>query len=107
MKFHKVGSEEGSRPYHYLVVWHGYMLCISAEELGIKGLIPAYLDPNLKDEDLKTGVSFASGGCGYDPLTGSAFVSSYSFWHLKPSNLYSYLSCCWSHGLIWQKSLFI
>uniref|UniRef100_A0A3Q7GSC3 Major facilitator superfamily (MFS) profile domain-containing protein n=1 Tax=Solanum lycopersicum TaxID=4081 RepID=A0A3Q7GSC3_SOLLC len=44
-----------------------------AEELGIKGLIPAYLDPNLKDEDLKTGVSFASGGCGYDPLTGSAF----------------------------------
>ncbi|XP_049410487.1 GDSL esterase/lipase EXL3-like [Solanum stenotomum] len=43
-----------------------------AEELGIKGLIPAYLDPNLKDEDLKTGVSFASGGCGYDPLTGSA-----------------------------------
>ncbi|XP_019265027.1 PREDICTED: GDSL esterase/lipase EXL3-like isoform X2 [Nicotiana attenuata] len=42
-----------------------------ADELGIKNLIPAYLDPNLKTEDLKTGVSFASGGCGYDPLTAT------------------------------------
>ncbi|KAL3372268.1 hypothetical protein AABB24_008691 [Solanum stoloniferum] len=42
-----------------------------AEELGIKDFVPAYLDPNLKIEDLKTGVSFASGGCGYDPLTAT------------------------------------
>ncbi|KAH0680662.1 hypothetical protein KY284_021747 [Solanum tuberosum] len=41
------------------------------EELGIKDFVPAYLDPNLKIEDLKTGVSFASGGCGYDPLTAT------------------------------------
>ncbi|XP_050375399.1 GDSL esterase/lipase EXL3-like [Argentina anserina] len=40
-----------------------------AEELGIKKLLPAYLDPNLQTEDLLTGVSFASGGSGYDPLT--------------------------------------
>ncbi|KAK4782262.1 hypothetical protein SAY86_016364 [Trapa natans] len=40
-----------------------------AEELGIKDTLPAYLDPNLKTEDLATGVSFASGGSGYDPLT--------------------------------------
>ncbi|KAL5703552.1 GDSL esterase/lipase exl3 [Ranunculus cassubicifolius] len=40
-----------------------------AEELGIKDVVPAYLDPNLKDSDLPTGVSFASGGSGYDPLT--------------------------------------
>ncbi|KAJ8540891.1 hypothetical protein K7X08_001707 [Anisodus acutangulus] len=39
------------------------------EDLGIKALMPAYLDPNLKVEDLKTGVSFASGASGYDPLT--------------------------------------
>ncbi|KAM3289486.1 GDSL esterase/lipase EXL3 [Capsicum chacoense] len=39
------------------------------DELGIKELMPAYLDPNLQAEDLKTGVSFASGACGYDPLT--------------------------------------
>ncbi|GAV56703.1 Lipase_GDSL domain-containing protein [Cephalotus follicularis] len=39
------------------------------EELGIKELLPAYADPNLKPEDLLTGVSFASGGSGYDPLT--------------------------------------
>ncbi|KAL5703555.1 GDSL esterase/lipase exl3 [Ranunculus cassubicifolius] len=40
-----------------------------AEQLGIKDIVPAYLDPNLKDSDLPTGVSFASGGSGYDPLT--------------------------------------
>ncbi|WOH09986.1 hypothetical protein DCAR_0729447 [Daucus carota subsp. sativus] len=40
-----------------------------AAELGIKELIPAYLDPNLHSKDLPTGVSFASGGTGYDPQT--------------------------------------
>ncbi|KAK3007711.1 hypothetical protein RJ639_015056 [Escallonia herrerae] len=40
-----------------------------AEELGIKELVPAYLDSNTKEEDLRTGVSFASGGSGYDPQT--------------------------------------
>ncbi|KAJ4965468.1 hypothetical protein NE237_017317 [Protea cynaroides] len=39
------------------------------EELGIKNLLPAYLDPNLGPQDLLTGVSFASGAAGYDPLT--------------------------------------
>nr|XP_016503651.1 PREDICTED: GDSL esterase/lipase EXL3-like [Nicotiana tabacum] len=42
-----------------------------AEELGIKEFVSAYLDPNLKSEDIKTGVSFASGGCGYDPQTAT------------------------------------
>lgn len=42
---------------------------ILAHELGIKDLVPAYLDPHLESEDLLTGVSFASGGSGYDPLT--------------------------------------
>ncbi|MED6106382.1 hypothetical protein PIB30_004155 [Stylosanthes scabra] len=39
------------------------------EELGIKEFLPAYLDPNLKPSDLVTGVCFASGATGYDPLT--------------------------------------
>ncbi|GER33982.1 GDSL esterase/lipase, partial [Striga asiatica] len=39
------------------------------KELGIKELIPAYLDPKLNPQDLSTGVSFASGGSGYDPQT--------------------------------------
>ncbi|KAF8109108.1 hypothetical protein N665_0102s0017 [Sinapis alba] len=42
---------------------------ILAEELGIKPNIQAYRDPNLKPEDLLTGVTFASGGAGYVPLT--------------------------------------
>ncbi|KAL2895403.1 GDSL esterase/lipase EXL3 [Bienertia sinuspersici] len=40
-----------------------------AEELSIKEYVPAYLDPNLSSEDLLTGVTFASGGAGFDPLT--------------------------------------
>ncbi|KDP23988.1 hypothetical protein JCGZ_25376 [Jatropha curcas] len=40
-----------------------------AEAFGVKKLLPAYLDPNLKLEDLLTGVVFASGGNGYDPIT--------------------------------------
>ncbi|XP_004499292.1 GDSL esterase/lipase EXL1-like [Cicer arietinum] len=40
-----------------------------AEELGIKEYLPAYLDPNLQPSELATGVNFASGGAGYDPLT--------------------------------------
>ncbi|GJZ95584.1 GDSL esterase/lipase EXL3-like protein [Tanacetum coccineum] len=31
--------------------------------------MPAYLDPSLDDNELLTGVSFASGGTGYDPET--------------------------------------
>ncbi|CAA7399680.1 unnamed protein product [Spirodela intermedia] len=38
-------------------------------DLGIKELLPAYLDPNLHPEELLTGVSFASGGSGFDPIT--------------------------------------
>ncbi|KAL5754403.1 hypothetical protein ACOSP7_022623 [Xanthoceras sorbifolium] len=40
-----------------------------AQGFGVKKIMPAYLDPNLKIQDLITGVSFASGGSGYDPLT--------------------------------------
>ncbi|XXG82248.1 hypothetical protein AAC387_Pa10g0236 [Persea americana] len=37
--------------------------------LGIKDLLPAYLDPSITDHDLLTGVSFASAGSGFDVLT--------------------------------------
>lgn len=40
-----------------------------ASMLGIKEYLPAYLGTELSDQELKTGVSFASGGCGYDPQT--------------------------------------
>ncbi|KAL9232139.1 hypothetical protein vseg_007279 [Gypsophila vaccaria] len=40
-----------------------------ASYVGVKETIPAYLDPNLSLEDLISGVSFASAGSGYDPLT--------------------------------------
>eukprot|EP00253_Pinus_taeda_P002585 PITA_02585 len=44
-----------------------------AEGLGIKETVPAYLDPKLTDQDLLTGVSFASAGTGYDNRTAKAF----------------------------------
>ncbi|XP_021278192.1 GDSL esterase/lipase At2g30220-like [Herrania umbratica] len=37
--------------------------------LGIKQTVPPFLDPNLSDNDLRTGVSFASAGSGLDDLT--------------------------------------
>ncbi|KAM1073181.1 hypothetical protein ACFX2B_018086 [Malus domestica] len=40
-----------------------------AESTGVKKILPPYLDPNLSLQDLLTGVSFASGGSGYDPLS--------------------------------------
>ncbi|CAM8934119.1 unnamed protein product [Rhodiola kirilowii] len=40
-----------------------------ASYVGIKEYIPPYLDPSLTLEQLKTGVSFASAGSGFDPLT--------------------------------------
>lgn len=41
--------------------------------------MPAYLDPKLQAEDLKTGVSFASGACGYDPQTAVITVGIFHF----------------------------
>ncbi|KAK7837753.1 gdsl esterase/lipase [Quercus suber] len=38
-------------------------------EFGIKELLPAYRDPTLQPKDLLSGVNFASGGAGYDPLS--------------------------------------
>ncbi|XP_058075078.1 GDSL esterase/lipase At2g40250-like [Magnolia sinica] len=37
--------------------------------LGLKSLLPAYLDPMITDLDLLTGVSFASAGSGFDDRT--------------------------------------
>ncbi|CAL5205790.1 unnamed protein product [Lathyrus oleraceus] len=45
------------------------------EELGIKEYLPAYLDPNLQPCELLTGVNFASGGAGYDPMTSKLEVA--------------------------------
>ncbi|KAK4440008.1 GDSL esterase/lipase [Sesamum alatum] len=40
-----------------------------AKYVGIKDYVPPYLDPTLSIEELKSGVSFASAGSGFDPLT--------------------------------------
>ncbi|XP_010279182.1 PREDICTED: GDSL esterase/lipase At5g45960-like [Nelumbo nucifera] len=40
-----------------------------ASYVGVKDFVPPYLDETLGLEDLMTGVSFASAGSGFDPLT--------------------------------------
>ncbi|XP_026384326.1 GDSL esterase/lipase At2g40250-like [Papaver somniferum] len=37
--------------------------------LGLKRALPSYLAPNLSDQELLSGVSFASAGTGFDELT--------------------------------------
>ncbi|KAF2312435.1 hypothetical protein GH714_034675 [Hevea brasiliensis] len=41
------------------------------EAFGVKKLLPLILNPNLQLQDLLTGVTFASGGAGYDPVTST------------------------------------
>ncbi|KAK9089047.1 hypothetical protein Scep_028129 [Stephania cephalantha] len=42
-----------------------------AEALGYSEVVPAFLDPNVKPEDLLRAVSFASAASGYDDLTAN------------------------------------
>ncbi|PWA60262.1 SGNH hydrolase-type esterase superfamily protein [Artemisia annua] len=42
-----------------------------ASYTGVKDIVPAYLDPTLGIEDLMTGVTFASAGTGFDPMTAT------------------------------------
>lgn len=51
-------------------------LC-AAEGLGLKNLLPAYRDPFLSNNDLPTGVCFASGGSGLDAITARIQVKFY------------------------------
>lgn len=44
----------------------------AASLLGIKETVPPFLDPGLSNDDILTGVCFASAGSGYDDLTTAA-----------------------------------
>ncbi|KAI3450277.1 hypothetical protein Pfo_006942 [Paulownia fortunei] len=44
---------------------------ILASLMGLKETIPPFLEPNLSEKEILTGVSFASAGSGYDELTTS------------------------------------
>lgn len=46
-----------------------------ASALGLKETLPPYLNKNLTLEDLKTGVTFASAGSGYNNATCKTSVS--------------------------------
>ncbi|CAN6848251.1 unnamed protein product [Brassica oleracea var. botrytis] len=50
-----------------------------AEKLGLAKSLPAFMNPNSKPQDLLKGVTFASGGTGYDPLTAK-IMSVISVW---------------------------
>ncbi|KAL7247227.1 hypothetical protein ACSBR2_002195 [Camellia fascicularis] len=43
--------------------------------LGINDIVPPFLDPNLSDEELRIGVSFASAGSGYDDVMSNVTLS--------------------------------
>lgn len=47
----------------------------AASYVGVKEFVPPYLDPSLSIKEMMTGVSFASAGTGFDPLTPVPTVS--------------------------------
>ncbi|GJZ29611.1 hypothetical protein Tco_0574258 [Tanacetum coccineum] len=47
-----------------------------ASYAGVKDIVPAYLDPTLGIQDLMTGVTFASAGTGFDPMTATLSVTA-------------------------------
>lgn len=59
-----------------------------AEALGYRQMLPAFLDPNLKVEDLPYGVSFASAATGFDDYTANVVVHFYELF----SNIHQYYS---------------
>ncbi|XP_024008280.1 GDSL esterase/lipase At2g30310 [Eutrema salsugineum] len=70
---------------------NGKLYCeIIASRLHIKELVPPFLQPNLSDAEIVTGVSFASAGSGYDDrtmLTTKAIPVSY-----QPTMFKNYIS---------------
>ena len=52
-----------------------HVICLAASALGVKETLPPYLNKSLTLEDLKTGVSFASAGSGYNNATCKTSVS--------------------------------
>lgn len=75
------------------------LMCVNSTAVSYTGLkkelLPPYLDPSLTNvEELMTGVSFASAGSGFDPLTPtitvfSFFLSSYELYCWPINSLYS------------------
>lgn len=66
--------------------------------------MPAYLDPNLKPQDLVTGVSFASGGSGYDPLTPKVAVCIFILNNSLTLDLLIFWSNLFTFGFSYSKS---
>lgn len=60
-----------------------------ASMIGLKEIVPPYLQPDLSDQELLTGVSFASAGSGYDELTTA--VSGVLPMSKQPSLLKEYI----------------
>ena len=70
----------------------------TASKLGIKELLPPFLSRDLQLKDLLTGVAFACGGSGYDPLTSKLaviylYICLYFCFYFRIKKLYQYWSC--------------
>lgn len=70
----------------------------TASYIGVKEYVPPYLDSTLTTAELMTGVSFASGGTGYDPLTPRISVSL-----SLSSSLSIYICVCVSVAFCWLR----
>ncbi|CAN6866217.1 unnamed protein product [Brassica oleracea] len=72
-------AKQGKNATIPALIVFGDSIMDTAEKLGIAKSLPAFMNPNLKPQDLLKGVTFASGGTGYDPLTAK-IMSVISVW---------------------------
>lgn len=52
-----------------------FFVLVAASYIGVKEFVPPYLNSSLSTDELMSGVSFASAGSGYDPLTPALSVT--------------------------------
>ena len=68
----------------------------AAAALGVKENVPPYLKKDLTLDDLKTGVSFASAGSGYDNATCRTMVRRRTYAFTTHDNVHELAMHAWS-----------
>ncbi|KAJ6383345.1 hypothetical protein OIU78_026763 [Salix suchowensis] len=71
-----------------------------ASILGMKETVPPFLNRSLTDDDIRTGVCFASAGSGYDEMTTAARMAWFSNYYDIPTRRYQFNTISGYHDFL-------